>query len=601
MDRISRRSFLRLTGMGVVGVGMTGVLAACSSPAPSTAAPTAAPPAAAQPTSVPAASAASPAASPSLAPSVVASPSASASPAAASVSGPVAAPAGGIPAPDPSTLASTQQLVSAVSNLPASTDPHFILGGTARRFDLYEMLYQFQPDGSVVPMLAGGYQMVNPTTHVFKIRPDAVFHTGDPLTADDVKFSMDRATRKESPLATAGIMDTYGSATVNDPSTVTITSTVPDVLFLKKLARIAILPQKYYMGLGSDDTSRDKAFQDKPVGSGPYQFVEFQSADHLTLKKFAGHKFRKAILTDITIRQISDPAAQKDAFLSGDAQYFNLAPVNALDQITSAGGQLITVTRGNSLGAFMDPLDQSGSPKTGPTGNKLVRQALNYAIDKDTLVKSVLAGQTFVESGQIPSHDTYGFDPNVKPYPYDPDMAAKLLDQAGFPNGGSGRFNLSMASAFAAPGTIRRDIGEYVAGQIQKLGVQVDYTPITDVALATDMFYNRTARPDIYHFGLFTRPYLDPSGAYNWFRSDNPTKHYNNPQFDQVFAQSGQELDSSKREQLLWQCTEILHEDAPYLFLSEDFWVDAAAKQLQGTVANDAEVDQFYYNLYFTK
>ena len=158
-----------------------------------------------------------------------------------------------------------------------------------------------------------------------------------------------------------------------------------------------------------------------------------------------------------------------------------------------------------------------------------------------------------------------------------------------------------MSSAFAAPGTTRRDIGEYVQGQLTKVGINVDYTPITDVALATDLFYNRKARPDIYHFGLFTRPYLDPSGAYNWFRSDNPAKHYNNPDFDRLFTASSTELDPAKREPLLFQVTELFHDDAPYLFLSEDFWVNAAGPKLMGAITNDSEVDQYYYDLYFVK
>ncbi|TAK29549.1 MAG: ABC transporter substrate-binding protein [Chloroflexota bacterium] len=551
MDNLTRRQFITLLGLS--GVGLSGVIQGCAN--------------------------STPAASPKAAGS--ASPSASASAAA--------------------NLADKQVLIAGVSNMPASLDSMFITGTNARRWDIYEMLVSFEPDGNVKPMLATEYKRLDDTTYEFKLRSGLKFHNGDPLTSSDVKFSLERAVRKEKPLATASIFTTFKSVEAPDPQTVVIKTTVPDAIFVKRLGRLPIFPEKYYMGLGSDNDARDKAFAAAPIGSGPYQLVRFVPNEQVVLKAFPGHSWRKPILTDITIRQMVEPSAQKAALLAGDIQFINMVALNAIPQLKQMGAKLITMTKGNSLGAFIDTVTQDGKPKPPPIGDVRVRQALNYAVDKETLAKAVLGGLTIPESGQIPSSGTYGFDPSVKPYPYDPDKAAKLLDEAGFPLNGKTRFKISMASAYATPGSVRRDIGEYVQAQLQKVGIDVEYTPLMDVALATDYFYNRKARPDILHFGLFSRPYLDPSGAYNWFRSDNPATHYKNPEFDAAYAASEKELDPKKREELLWKCTKLLHDDAPFLFLTEDVWIDAAAPKLEGLIAHGSETEQYYDRLYFVK
>ena len=498
-------------------------------------------------------------------------------------------------------LAANQELTIAVSNMPASLDPMAVLGANPRRYDIYEALFDYDPQTAAIkPMLATEWTQETPTTVRIKLRTDAKFSDGTPFTAEDVQFSLDRAARDENPLATNSILDSYAQTEIVDDHTVIVHTTTPDAMILSKLARIAMLPKAYYNSLGATDADRDAAFAEAPIGTGPYK-VESHDTTQVVLVQNE-QTWRDPILTKVTVRNITDPASQIAAFTSGQAQYINLVPLTSVKQLEATGATLLTYRAGNSLGAFMDTVDSTGAPKTGPMGDKRVRQAINHAIDRETLVKDVLQGLTETDKGQLASPKAFGHNSSITDYTYDVALAERLLDEAGYPKGADGtRFTITMASAFAGPGSVRRLIGEFVQNQLSKVGINVQYETLTDPTLQSDLFYGRKPRQDIFHYGLFTRPYMDPAGAYNWFRSTNSAKHYNNPEFDQLYVQQQQELDPAKREQLLARMAEILHEDAPYLFLTQDVWIDAAKPNLKGVIVSEVETEQYLDQLYFTK
>jgi peptide/nickel transport system substrate-binding protein len=470
---------------------------------------------------------------------------------------------------------------------------------TPRLYDLYEPLINLDQAANLQPMLATSWKRLDDTTYEFKLRSGVKFHNGQDFTADDVKFSFERITRKDKPLPGASIIDTFAAVQIVDPQTVHITSKARDALFPKKVARIPIYPMAYYTGLGSDNEARDKAFSAAPVGTGPYQFVSFATGDNLVLKAFTSHSWRSPILTEITFRQMTDPSAQKAAFLSGEVQYINYMPISAVKDLRDSGAQVFSINTDASLGAFMDSILHDGTAKPGPMGDARVRQALNYAINKSQLATDVLSGQAQTQLGQIPFKGQYGFDPSLNPYTFDLAKAASLLDAAGYPLKDGTRFTITMATAVSPAGSIGRDMGEFIQNQLAQVGVKADYTPLTDIGLCIDYFYGTKPRPDIYQFQLNMRPLLDPEAAYVWFRSDNPTKHQNNPDYDAAFTASQQELDPAKREKGIQTLSGILNRDAPYLFLTGAVSVEAASAKLMGVVPNPSEFDQYYDTLYF--
>lgn len=496
----------------------------------------------------------------------------------------------------PLALAANQTATFSISNLPASVDPMVELGGSPRRLDIYEALVDVTPStGAPLPFLATSWKLVNPTTVRFKLRPGVRFQNGDPFTADDVVFSFTRAST--AGYATQSILDSYKAAKAVDPLTVDIELTHPDALIVKKVARIAILPKHYYLGLGSNQKARDTAFALKPIGTGPYRCVSY-TPEKAVVAVNRKYTWRKPTLTQVTMLQDYDTATQVSALLSGAAQYANIMPLSALGALRGAGMRLLPIRRGNDLGAFIDTVTMTGAPKPGPMGNKMVRQAINYGIDKKTLVRSVLQNETITDHGQLASQGETGYDSSLHDYAYDPAKANQMLDAAGYHKRSDGtRFSVTMATAFAGPGSVRLVMGEYLQNQISKLGIAVQYAALTDVSTAIAYFYGTKTRPDIYHFGLFNRPYMDPAGALNWFTSNNPTHHFANRSFDTAYLASEKELNGVKRASLLHACSTIFREECPWLFATEDVWIDAASPKLQGVIISEAETEQYFDRL----
>ncbi|MEU0555690.1 ABC transporter substrate-binding protein [Dactylosporangium maewongense] len=496
-------------------------------------------------------------------------------------------------------LAATQNATIAVSNLPSSIDPMVVVSGGARRFDIYESLIDTHPStGEPRPFLATEWKQVDPKTWQFTLRQGVKFHDGTPMTAEDVVFSFQRAATQGYGIATH--FSTMASARIVDDKTVELVTKTPDVLILKRLAQVAILPKKYYEGLGTDQKARDAAFAKAPIGTGPYKFESYAS-DKAVVKKAGDTTWRKPTLEKITFLQVTDAGTQLNSLLAGDVHYINIQPLNNLPTLKNAGATLVQLTKGNDLGAFMDSVDNKGKPKTGPMGDKRVRQAIQYALNKEELVKSVLQDRTVADDGQLIGKGLPGYTETVKDYPYDVAKAKAMLDEAGYPVKADGtRFTITMASAFAGTGSVRRLIGEWMQSSISKLGIKVEFTALTDTALQLEYFYNTKQRPDIYHFGLFTRPYMDAARAYSRFVSDSGSFHMNNPEFDKLYKEQLGEQDPAKRQAILAKVTEIFHEESCFLFACADVWVDAAAKNLKGLVQCDVQTEQYYDRLYIT-
>jgi peptide/nickel transport system substrate-binding protein len=502
-------------------------------------------------------------------------------------------------APGGVALADKQEATFAISNLPATVDPH-VTNSLPRRFDVYECLTDPDPvTGEPRPFLATSWKQVDATTWEFTLRTDVKFHDGSALTADDVAFSTMRATGDAYGVKSQ--VNTIKSATAVNPTTVRIVTKTADLLLPKRVGQYGIIPKAYYQGLGADDKARDAAFLLKPIGSGPFKVVSYSSEKGEFVK--ADTTWRKPTLTKLTVLSVTDTGSQLNSLLSGDVQYVNLMPLTSVTPMQAGGATIISITKGNDLGAFMDEVDMNGQLKTGPMGNPKVRQAFQYAINKEELVGTVLKGATYNDNGQLIGPGLTGFNAALKQFAYDPEKAKKMLDDAGYPvpSGGGPRFTITMASAFAGPGSVRRLVGEYMANAITQLGVQVDYTAITDNTLASAYFADTKQRPDIYHFGLFTRPYMDAARAYNYFTSTGTGKHMSDPEFDKLYALQLTQTDVAARAKTLDRMGEIMQEKSCFLFNSGDVWIDAAGKNLQGLTQCDATTDQYYSALYVTK
>ncbi len=492
---------------------------------------------------------------------------------------PTAASNSGAPAPTQKP-AVEQKLTVGISNIVNTLDQHAQIGLNGRRYDIFDPLIMPDDYGVPKPGIATSWKTTDPTTWVFTIRTDMKFHDGTMLTAEDVKYSYDRAVDPARKLAMATRLSNLESTAAPDAKTVTVKTKQPDPLLLKRLMTVAIVPKAYTERVG------DVEFGQKPIGTGPFKVKEWKPNDSLTLVAFDENPLRKPILRELTFRQIVEPSAKIAGLQTGDLDYIQLIPIDQADRVKQAGFELLISKGGASYGFTVDPVYNDG-PVDGPTASKLVRQALNYAVDKEAIAKNVYKGLTKPEA-QLAQETTFGYNPNLKPYPYDPKKAKELLAQAGYPNGF--KTKIETYAAVAEGGAMALLIQQ----NLKDVGIEAEIANL-EAAVWRDKFYNIQPRAPIYFVPLNNSPFWDADASIVWFWGKNESnRHYNNPEFNAAYEASRSELDPDKRKALLQKALAVMYEDPPFLWVVSSVGISAYnPKKVKGFVADAVEEQRY--------
>ena len=407
---IARRQFLtRLaTSIGLVGAG---VLAACSRSQQQ-------PVAKGAPTLVATAL-------PTAAPAGVAPPTGTAATRATSMPSTPSIGQGGqglTPTTKPS--AATRRDVTILQGADVTTlDPHLSTFATDvnATFAIFDTLtFRNEDQSAVRPMLALDWK-VQERRWEMKLRPNVVFHNGDPLTSADVKFSIERTYDPNLKSAVANVFSTVERIETPDPLTVTFITRQPDTLLPSRLAFYGgqIVPRTYLERVGVDGFAR------APIGTGPYRFSSLIKDDRLVLERFDGYWGGAPNFERILFRPRPEVAPRISALLAGDADLVTNVPADQIDAIGRSG-------RAHVDGALFNGLHVLAvNSKVPPLDNPLVKQALSLAIDRETILKTVHRGQGVVPNGPIAQGD-FGFDATLPPLEYNTERARQRLQAAGY-------------------------------------------------------------------------------------------------------------------------------------------------------------------------
>jgi peptide/nickel transport system substrate-binding protein len=516
------------------------LLAACAAPA---AAPTAAP----KPTTAPASA---PTTAPTPAPT--AAPAAAAKPAAAPTSGSTAAAA----APTTSTApAATSSLtgtlkIDTISEI-ESPHPFFAsqLVGISVRMNLFDSLVERDFEGKIVPGLATSWNVVDDKTIDFTLRQGVKFHNGQTMTADDVKASMDHELDKSIKAPSTSIFASVQGIDVVDPQTVRLTLLKTDARIFDLLANnFAVMPAQYIKDVGADGIAKH------PIGTGPYMFVEWVKDDHLTLEAnpnyWDGSYKGKPQVKTIILRPVTDPATRLADLRSGAADIIMDVPTDQVAALKSAGFNVVEENTVQQDFVFMD------TTKDTPLKSKEVRQALNYAVDKDSLVNDLLGGYATPLDGPVSSL-VLGHNANVHPYPYDTAKARSLLAAGGVPNG----FTIDMDITSSTGSTI----GEAIAAQLADIGVNVNLN-VLETAVFNDRWVKRTLDPMYFNrWATFSDPaLLDLLAGCKGFLSSSCDQDA-----QQYLDAGGATLDQSQRDTAYQQAVQMLADDPFAIYLHQ--------------------------------
>ena len=443
-------------------------------------------------------------------------------------------------------------------------------GGEGGRFvgvQLYDGLTRFDltqgthaPD--IKPGLATSWDVTPDATNwTFHLRPGVKFTDGTPWNADAAIFNLDRMTNKSSPdyypelNATAGLfLGGIASSKKIDDMTIQITTKGPYSYLLGDLALLPFGSPTAIKAEGKD------GFATKPVGTGPFKVESYVRGQKLVMVRNPDYWRGPAKLDRVILRPIPDATARAAALQSGEVNWIEVPPPDSVTALKAGGFQVLTNAYSHVWPWVFDLTKK-------PLDDVRVRQALNYAIDRATLSKSILNGTGRPALQYAPVGDA-GYDPSLDTYTYDPAKAKQLLAAAGYPNG------FSMTLSFPTSGSgnmVPIPMNESLQKDLAAVGVQVKLQPVEWASMLQDFFQAKIpGGADAMNISL---GYVLPSLWSDWFGSGQGSLnvgHYANPTVDALLAQTKAELDNTKRAALFTQINAQLLKDAPWLLVVND-------------------------------
>ena len=291
--------------------------------------------------------------------------------------------------------------------------------------NIFDSLVTHTPAGEVVPQLATDWTKVDDKTFDFTLHDGVTFQNGDPLTAEDVVFTFDRiltegaVNGQTSPRA--GLLGPLDHVEATDPTHVRFVykDTFPQSLLLQALVHFQIVPKAYMEKVGVD------GFVKAPIGSGPFAFDRGALDDQVVLKRNDAYWAGPAKLGQVVFRMMPEPSTRVAALLSGEVQVIQAVTPDLVDRLQSAPNVQVSSAEGTR--AYQIELNN----KVAPFDDVDVRQALNLAIDWDSILTNLYHGKAQrLATAFLPSG--FGYDASLAPYPYDPARAKELLQQAGY-------------------------------------------------------------------------------------------------------------------------------------------------------------------------
>ncbi len=500
-------------------------------------------------------------------------------PAAAPTAQPTAAPGTGAQtaAPTPTTAPPTAatpkrggSLTVAVAADPDGLDPHKTVAAATFQItrNIYDTLVQTDAQGRIQPDLALEWQSSDDgLTWTFTLREGVKFHNGRVMTADDVVYSFERLLSPETASPRAKDFAVIDAVAAPDARTVVFKLKSPSAPFLSSLAYgwAAVVPQEAVATL-----------RDKPVGTGPFKVTEWVKDSHVALERFDGY-FLPGVpyLDKATFRVITDPAARMAALRAGEVDVIPELPVQEVAAVRQDPALSIVEVPFNGVQYI------AINNKMPPFDNLKVRQALNYAVDKQAVIDTAQFGIGLPIGSHMPPVTEYYVDLTDR-YPYNPEKAKQLLAEAGFPDG----FETTMILPQPYDFHIRN--GQVVADQLSKVGIKVKLETMEWGTWLQQVYNGRQFA--LTAIGATGR--LDPApflSAYVSTSAEN-MRNYDNKAFDDLAKQGAVERDPAKRREIYAQMQTMLADDAAAIFLLAPLSSVTTRKPVQGWVVYPIDI-----------
>lgn len=442
-----------------------------------------------------------------------------------------------------------------IESMPINLDPRIGTDAQSQHLDglIFDSLVSHDNQMNIVPDLAASWDVPNPLTYVFHLRRGVKFHDGRALTSADVKYTFDSILSGAMPSPKRGGFLLIQSIEAPDDATVVFHLREPSASFLWNMDKEAfgIVPVGSGAGVAQN-----------PIGTGPFRVVRIEQDEDVVVERNPEYFGGVPKIERVRFKVVPEAIVRALELCKGSA---DIGGVNSLtpDMVLALTKQpdLFAEDRPGTVVSYIalnfdDPI----------LAHREVRQALAYATDRATLIRYLLRSQARAASGLLPPNH-WAYEPNVKQYGYDPALAERLLDAAGFPRGTDGvRIHLTMKTSTEES---TRLLGEALADEWIKVGVALTLRPLENATFQADIgrgnFQLYTLRwlganndPDIYDL-VFNSKRMPPNG-YN-------RGHYHNPEMDALIDRQRVEPDREKRKAIVSEIQKIAAVDEPYINL----------------------------------
>ena len=499
------------------------------------------------------------------------------------------------------STALAEDLTIGLASEPTSIDPHYHNLGPNNNFaiHLYDSLVHQDENQRLIPGLAVSWEAIDDLTWEFKLREGVTFHDGNPLTADDVVYTFERAPDVPNSPSSFGTMIKGKTAVKIDDLTVHIKTEAPFPLMPNDVSVVRIISAEAGQDASTEDYNSGKA----AIGSGPFKFVEYVPGDRIVVERNDDYWGEKPIWDKVTFKPIDSNPSRVAALLAGDVDMIEGVPTTDIE--TLKGDEQVSLSQGISNRVIYLHLDhdradspfvkaKDGGPIENPLRDQRVRTAISKAINRDAIVERVMEGVA-IKAGQLLPESFFGVSPNLQPVEYDPEGAKALLAEAGVPDG----FQLTIHGPNDR--YINDDkITEAIAQMLTRIGIDT-----TVETMPRSVYFKRASAggPDgtpEFSFilvgwgagsGEASNPLKSLIHTYDKDRGFGASNRgrYSNPEVDALIEEALATVDDAKRQDILAKATELAINDGAIIPLHYQVNTWATRKGLSYTPRTDEE------------
>lgn len=411
---------------------------------------------------------------------------------------------------------------------------------------IFDVVVDMDVHGQPVPELAKDWEQIDPLTWEFHLVEGVEFHNGEPVNAEAIRYTFERMSSPDL-ISFAYIFDQckLKEVKVIDDYTVQFITEEPSPEVLYWLSRSYIVPPKYY----SENTPEFLA--NNPVGSGPYKFVEWVRDDHLTTTANENYFQGQPAFKDIVVRVIPEASSRLNELITGNVDLAWALDIETSQNANSEVSRLVPFESYRKMHIGI-------ASKAGPDAlrDKRVRHALNYAVDKQAIIDSLLQDgtQPLLSVVNPPNNN-----PDLVPYEYNPEKAIQLLEEAGYPNG----FEVTLSTPIIRYG-LDKEIALAVASYLEAIGLKVNFE-----ALEWGEYRTRMNAKDLELFYMGFSSYVFPSIELFNFSCGHPSnpQDYCVDEFETKYRELKTTVDPERYQELSYELQAFMWDEAPWIFL----------------------------------